>query len=107
MAVASLAMAFVSAGAEALSLGDARVTSGLNAPLVAEIEVLDATPDELRLLRAEVPAREVFTRYGLDWPAFLATASVTARLSRQRLAIEPPQASVRRLVRDCRNCSSR
>lgn len=78
-AVALLAMVFASAGAEALSLGDARVTSGLNAPLVAEIEVLDATPTELRVLRAEVPGREVFTRYGLDWPAFLATASVTVR----------------------------
>ena len=65
--------------AEALGLGEARVTSGLNAPLIAEIEVLDATPAELQALRAEIPAREVFTRYGLDWPGFLSTASVTLR----------------------------
>jgi pilus assembly protein FimV len=65
--------------ADALGLGEARVTSGLNAPLVAEIEVLDATPAELQALRAEIPAREVFTRYGLDWPGFLSTASVTLR----------------------------
>jgi pilus assembly protein FimV len=66
-------------GAEALNLGEARVTSGLNAPLVAEIQVLDATPTELRALRAEVPGRDVFTRYGLDWPGFLTTATVTLR----------------------------
>ena len=66
--------------ADALGLGEARVTSGLNAPLVAEIEVLDATPAELQALRAEIPAREVFTRYGLDWPGFLSTASVTLRV---------------------------
>lgn len=65
--------------ADALGLGEARVTSGLNAPLIAEIEVLDATPAELQALRAEIPAREVFTRYGLDWPGFLSTASVTLR----------------------------
>ena len=65
--------------AEALGLGEARVTSGLNAPLIAEIEVLDATPAELQALRAEIPARDVFTRYGLDWPGFLSTASVTLR----------------------------
>ncbi len=65
--------------ADALGLGEARVTSGLNAPLVAEIEVLDATPAELQALRAEIPAREIFTRFGLDWPGFLSTASVTLR----------------------------
>ena len=65
--------------AEALGLGEARVTSGLNAPLIAEIEVLDATPAELQALRAEIPARDVFTRYGLDWPGFLSTTSVTLR----------------------------
>jgi len=65
--------------ADALGLGEARVTSGLNAPLVAEIAVLDATPAELQALRAEIPAREIFTRFGLDWPGFLSTASVTLR----------------------------
>jgi pilus assembly protein FimV len=75
----ALALGFFGARAEALSLGDARVTSGLNAPLVAEIEVLEATPAELRVLRAEIPGRDVFTRYGLDWPGFLVNASVTLR----------------------------
>ncbi len=78
-AVALLVTVLWMSRADALGLGEARVTSGLNAPLVAEIEVLDATPAELRALRAEIPAREVFTRYGLDWPGFLSMASVTLR----------------------------
>jgi pilus assembly protein FimV len=77
--VALLVTALWMSRAEALGLGEARVTSGLNAPLVAEIEVLDATPAELQALRAEIPAREIFTRYGLDWPGFLSTTSVTLR----------------------------
>lgn len=77
--LAALALAALASQAQALGLGEARVTSGLNAPLVAEIAVIDATPEELAALRAEIPGREVFTRYGLDWPGFLATASVTLR----------------------------
>ena len=76
---AALAFAGIASQAQALGLGEARVISGLNAPLVAEIEVLDATPEELAALRAEIPGRDIFTRYGLDRPAFLATASVTLR----------------------------
>lgn len=78
---AALALLCAAPSLHALGLGDARVTSGLNAPLVAEIEVVDATPAELAALRAEIPGRDVFTRYGLDWPAFLATASVSLRTS--------------------------
>ena len=78
-ALAALALAALASQAQALGLGEARVISGLNAPLVAEIEVVDATPAELAALRAEIPGRDVFTRYGLDWPGFLATASVSLR----------------------------
>jgi len=77
--LAALALAGIASQAQALGLGEARVISGLNAPLVAEIAVVDATPAELAALRAEVPGRDVFTRYGLDWPGFLATASVSLR----------------------------
>jgi pilus assembly protein FimV len=79
--LAALASVGVAAQAQALGLGEARVISGLNAPLVAEIAVVDATPAELAALRAEIPGRDVFMRYGLDWPGFLATASVTLRTS--------------------------
>ena len=74
-----LALAWASPHAQALGLGDARVVSPLNAPLVAEIQIVDATPAELAALRAEVPGREVFTRYGIDRPAFLAGASASVR----------------------------
>lgn len=77
--LAALALAGIATQVQALGLGEARVISGLNAPLVAEIEVIDATPEELAALRAEIPGRDIFTRYGLDWPAFLTTASVTLR----------------------------
>ncbi|MFM7709239.1 MAG: FimV/HubP family polar landmark protein [Gammaproteobacteria bacterium] len=77
----ALVFAGIAAQAQALGLGEARVISGLNAPLVAEIAVVEATPAELAALRAEIPGRDVFTRYGLDWPGFLATASVTLRTS--------------------------
>ena len=79
--LAVLALAGIASQVQALGLGEARVISGLNAPLVAEIEILDATPEELAALRAEIPGRDIFTRYGLDWPAFLTTASVTVRNS--------------------------
>ena len=74
-----VALAWAAPHAQALGLGDARVVSQLNAPLVAEIQIVDATPAELAALRAEVPGREVFTRYGIDRPAFLAGASVSVR----------------------------
>lgn len=75
--LAALALAGIATQVQALGLGEARVISGLNAPLVAEIEVIDATPEELAALRAEIPGRDIFTRYGLDRPGFLTTASVT------------------------------
>lgn len=76
---AALALAGIASQVQALGLGEARVISGLNAPLVAEIEVIDATAAELAALRAEVPGRDIFTRYGLDRPGFLADATVTLR----------------------------
>ncbi|MGQ0836053.1 MAG: FimV/HubP family polar landmark protein [Gammaproteobacteria bacterium] len=79
---AFVALAAFPAAAVALGLGDIRLNSSLNAPLDAEIELIGATPEELASLRPEVASRETFTRYGLDWPAFL--GSVT--LSRTRAA---------------------
>ena len=78
-ALAALGLLLAASQAQALGLGEARVISGLNAPLVAEIAVVDATPAELAALRAEIPGRDVFTRYGIDRPGFLDTASVTLR----------------------------
>src|SRR5665213_3622494 len=55
----------------ALGLGDIRLLSSLNAPLDAEIDLVGATPEDLSSLHAAVANHETFTRYGLDWPAFL------------------------------------
>lgn len=74
LVLASL-MALPSA-AFALGLGDIRLLSPLNAPLDAEIELVDVTPEELQTLKAQIASRETFTRYGLDWPVFMSTVQV-------------------------------
>jgi pilus assembly protein FimV len=58
-----------------LGLGDIQLKSTLNAPLDAEIELF-ATDEELGSLQTQLAAREVFTRYGLDYPAFLTGVQV-------------------------------
>jgi pilus assembly protein FimV len=59
--------------AYALGLGDIKLGSGLNQPLVAEIELVGATQEELQQLRAGLASRESFDRYGIDRPQFLST----------------------------------
>jgi pilus assembly protein FimV len=60
----------------ALGLGDIRLLSPLNAPLDAEIELVDVTPEELQSLKAQIASRDTFTRYGLDYPVFLSSVQV-------------------------------
>ena len=55
----------------ALGLGDIRLSSALNEPLRAEIELLSATPEELDNLSVVLASAETFDRYGLDRPLFL------------------------------------
>ena len=62
--------ALMPAGAMALGLGDIHLKSALNAPLEAEID-LTATAEEIRGLKVALASRENFSRYGLDYPAFL------------------------------------
>jgi len=61
----------------ALGLGDVHLNSPLNAPLDAEIELVNATPEDLATLDAKLASKETFTRYGLDWPPFMASITVT------------------------------
>ena len=61
----------------ALGLGDIRLNSALNAPLDAEIEIVNAAADELSGLKAQLATRETFARYGLEWPAFLGSITLT------------------------------
>ncbi len=59
----------------ALGLGDIRLLSPLNAPLDAEID-LDATPEELGSLKAQLASHDLFVQHGLDWPVFLTSVQV-------------------------------
>ena len=61
--------------AYALGLGDIRLGSALNQPLVADIELVGAAGDELTQLRASLASREAFARYGVDRPAYLAAVT--------------------------------
>ena len=55
----------------ALGLGDIRLSSALNEPLRAEIELLSATPEELDNLTVALASADTFERYGLDRPLYL------------------------------------
>ena len=57
----------------ALGLGDIRLSSALNEPLRAQIELLSATPEEVASLDIQVASAETFERYGLDRPAYLSS----------------------------------
>jgi pilus assembly protein FimV len=61
----------------ALGLGDVHLNSPLNAPLDAEIELVNATAEDLATLDAKLASKETFARYGLDWPPFMASITVT------------------------------
>lgn len=50
----------------ALGLGQIKVKSTLNQPLVAEIPVVSATPDELRNLKVSLASSEDFQRAGIN-----------------------------------------
>jgi pilus assembly protein FimV len=54
-----------------LGMGEIRLSSALNEPLSAEIDLVAATPEELGALQAQLATREMFERYGLDRPAYL------------------------------------
>lgn len=73
---AMLVLAALPSSAFALGLGDIRLNSPLNAPLDAEIELVNATPDELSSLRVQLASRETFARYGLEWPNFLSSVTL-------------------------------
>ncbi len=59
--------------ASALGLGEIHLVSALNQPLIADIEVTGAANDELASLNVALAGRELFTRYGIDRPAYLSS----------------------------------
>ena len=62
----------IPSGALALGLGDIHLKSALNAPLDADID-LAASGEELTGLKVALATRESFSRYGLDYPSYLAS----------------------------------
>ena len=58
-------------GAHALGFGDIELQSALNQPFQAQIALV-ATADELQGLKVNLAAPEVFERYGIEHPGFLA-----------------------------------
>jgi pilus assembly protein FimV len=72
-----LALLLVPGVSLALGLGDVHLNSPLNAPLDAEIELVNATPEDLATLDAKLASKETFARYGLDWPPFMSSVTVT------------------------------
>ncbi|CAA6824633.1 MAG: FimV N-terminal domain-containing protein, partial [uncultured Thiotrichaceae bacterium] len=55
----------------ALSLGDIRSNSSLNQPLRAKIELLSTSAQEAQQLQVRLAPNNVFSRVGVDRPAFL------------------------------------
>jgi pilus assembly protein FimV len=55
----------------ALGLGDIHLLSPLNAPLDAEIELVDVAPDEANTVQVQLASRDTFSKYGLEWPGYL------------------------------------
>jgi pilus assembly protein FimV len=72
---ALLLLGLMPATAFALGFGDIHLRSALNAPLDAEIEIT-ATAEELAGVKATLAPRETFNRSGIEYPAFLTTATV-------------------------------
>ena len=66
-----LPLLVVAGQALALGLGDIRLSSALNEPLRAEIDLIAAMPEELNNLTVQLASAETFKRYGLDRPLFL------------------------------------
>ena len=55
----------------ALGLGEIELKSALNQPLVAEVELLSATPSEIGELKVEIASSQAFENAGIDRPLFL------------------------------------
>lgn len=66
--------------ARAIGLGEIHIDSNLNEPLSAYIDIVGASREELRDLRAVIANRETFQHFGADRPAFLNSARFQVKL---------------------------
>jgi pilus assembly protein FimV len=85
----TLMMALALPGAaQALGLGEIHLDSALNEPLVADIDIVGATAEELAGVTASIANRETFQHFGVDRPDFLSTiAFKISRDSRGRAVL--------------------
>ena len=74
---AAVVLGFASQDAQALALGRVTVRSALGEPLRADIDIPEATPEELGSLRATIATPEQFRDRGLDYNPALGNATVT------------------------------
>ena len=72
----SMVMAYPMA-AQALGLGELHSSSQLNQRLNAQIDLLSTNPAEARQLQIKLASPDVFSRVGIDRPAFLNSLSFT------------------------------
>jgi pilus assembly protein FimV len=66
----------------ALGLGEIRPHSALNQPFDAEIDLIAPTADELAGLKVGLAGPDMYQRYGLDRPLFLANFQLSVQRSR-------------------------
>ena len=66
MISAAVAMTLLSTLSYGAGLGKLKVSSGLGEPLVAEIELLSVTPEELAGLTAEVASQAAYEAQGIE-----------------------------------------
>jgi pilus assembly protein FimV len=71
----------------ALGLGEIRLHSALNQPFDAEIELISPTPEELAGLKVALASADLFTRYGIERPAYLSGFEFSISRSRDEAAI--------------------
>lgn len=62
----AVSLALPPATASALGLGDLRAESALNQPFIAEIELIDARPDELDTVKAVLASEAEFAKVGTE-----------------------------------------
>lgn len=77
----ALGLGMAAGQAQALGLGEIEVKSGLTQPLLAEIPILSASPEELEALDVHLASPEAFARVGLERPSGL-SANLDMRVSR-------------------------
>ena len=65
--LAALAFATGSMSAHALTLGRLQTLSGMGEPLLAEVEITAASPEELQGLRAQIAAPRAFKQAGMEF----------------------------------------